>query len=919
MKEAFDLAPPQWAQLRALLDEALALPPAQHEAWLQALDEARAAGLKPRLRALLSHAGDSEAARLLQTLPKVETRDFAPPSGADTALAPGTRIGAYRLLRELGAGGMASVWLAERTDLLQGRQVALKLPHGAWRRAGLAERLAREREILATLEHPHIARLYDAGVADDGQPWLALEHVAGTRIDAFCREHALPVRARLQLFVQVARAVAHAHAQLVVHRDLKPANILVTAEGQVKLLDFGVAKLLAEGAAVAGAEDTALTREAGRAYTPEYASPEQILHRPIGTGSDVYSLGVLLFELLADVRPYRLPRDSRAALEEAVTRGDLPRPSLLAPPERRHAIRGDLDAIVGRALRREPAERYATVAALADDVERHLQHHPVLARPDSAWVRLRAALRRHRVGVAAGTAVAVALLAGTALAWWQAGQARQQRDLALAERDRADREAAAARLAQRLAEGQTSMSDFLLTDSAQDVSHGQAVAQIERAVTMVRKQYRGDAMVRGDLLADAANRLRWIGEDARARELFAEAEVLLRQTGMHAGVARVLCMSARERAKAGRIDEGRQLLAQAREALAREGDPRHVFHAGCLMEEAALERLAGDNTRSLVLAEQALALERAAGRTESDMGAELLGSVARARHDLGQFAAAVAASRERLAVQERIGRDLGPNLWEAWTLLGMSLREGGLGEQALRAFGGDGASDPAGAGRPSRQRMQYALTLQAQGRDDEALRLLLAVQRELAGQGSLSERRNVAVHVAQAHLALGRLAEAGAVLAQVDADFQPLRAQRRFAARRYLVTRATWALRRGAWAEAQALLDEARVLLEAAVQPGDLAWRDWQRARAELALVQGRPAEAAAAAGQALALSERTAIEPRASLAVAQDLLLRAAARRAAGEPAAAADAGAAQAHLVRAGGAAHPLRAEAVRLARAP
>ncbi len=240
-KSDFQLDADQWLTLRDLLDEALACEPSLREAWMNSLQGASAV-LVPRLRGLLAQAAGPSIPRM-NTLPKVETADFA--AAAQEPMPE--RIGPYRLLRELGSGGMASVWLAERTDMLQGRQVALKLPHGAWRRAGLAERLAREREILATLNHPNIARLYDAGVAEDGQPYLALEVVEGERIDTYCKNHELDVRARLRLFLQAAQAVAHAHAKLVVHRDLKPSNILVNARGEVRLLDFGIAKLLDQG------------------------------------------------------------------------------------------------------------------------------------------------------------------------------------------------------------------------------------------------------------------------------------------------------------------------------------------------------------------------------------------------------------------------------------------------------------------------------------------------------------------------------------------------------------------------------------------------------------------------------------------------------------------------------------------------
>ncbi len=408
----FDLDPVRWATLRRLLDEALAREPAQRAAWLDTLD-GPLAEFRPRLRELLAHAAGTSHARM-GTLPKVETADFAP---APHQPVP-ERIGPYRLLRELGSGGMASVWLAERTDMLQGRQVALKLPHGDWgaygvrsasRRSGLAERMKREREILATLNHPNIASLFDAGVAEDGQPYLALEYAEGERIDAYCQSHALDVPARLRLFLQAARAVAHAHANLVVHRDLKPSNILVNAHGEVRLLDFGIAKLLDQGVAA----ETELTQQAGRALTPDYASPEQIRGEAIGTASDVYSLGVVLHELLTGARPYKLERSSRAVLEEAILRAEPRRPSAAVTDKRlRRALRGDLDTIVHKALKKAAVDRYSTVAALAEDIERHLDGRVVLAQPDSRAYRLRKFIARNRLAVGAAVVIMVVVLVG---------------------------------------------------------------------------------------------------------------------------------------------------------------------------------------------------------------------------------------------------------------------------------------------------------------------------------------------------------------------------------------------------------------------------------------------------------------------------------------------------------------------------
>jgi serine/threonine-protein kinase len=418
--------PSTWKTLNRLLDEALELPPETLPRWLDNLAPELDA-LAPRLRELLAHRGALETADFLLTLPRVEIQPGAFVDESAHAERPGREIGPYRLVRELGSGGMGVVWLAERTDGLIKRPVALKLPHGAWKRAGLAERMAREREILATLTHPNIAHLYDAGVTAGGQPYLAIEFVEGMRLDVYCREQRLDVEARLRLFAQVVRAVAYAHGKLVVHRDLKPANILVSAEGRARLLDFGIAKLLDEGQA----RETAFTALSGRALTPDYASPEQILGEPLTIASDVYSLGVVLYELLSEQRPYKLERDSRGALENAILQVDPPRPSEVGATPWRRSLRGDLDTIVLTAMKKNPAERYATAHALLDDLERFLSAHPVLAQPDSRWYRARKFVARNKLAVGAAAAIVMTVLVGAGIALWQAR-------VAIAERDRAE-------------------------------------------------------------------------------------------------------------------------------------------------------------------------------------------------------------------------------------------------------------------------------------------------------------------------------------------------------------------------------------------------------------------------------------------------------------------------------------------------
>ena len=393
-----------WATLDRLLDEALDRPAAARAAWLDSLDQQFDA-LKPRLRALLARAAEVETSDFLSKLPGVDL-DAEEPAAVD-----GRIVGPYRLVRELGRGGMGSVWLAERVDGLIDRPVALKLPHVAAHFSGLAERMARERTILAALNHPHIARLYDAGLSDDGQPYLALEYVEGRPLDVYCRS--LDLRARLRLFLQVANAVAYAHGKLIIHRDLKPANILVTDDGYVRLLDFGIAKLLNDETA----HDSGLTEFGARALTPDYASPEQILGEPLTVAADVYALGVLLYELLTEHLPY--PRKSRTELEHAILNLEPQRPSEAAPTPA-GPLRGDLDTIALKALKKRPEERYATVNALAEDIARHLDGRPVLARPDSTSYRLRKFIGRHKLGVASVAAALVAILAGAAISIWQA-------------------------------------------------------------------------------------------------------------------------------------------------------------------------------------------------------------------------------------------------------------------------------------------------------------------------------------------------------------------------------------------------------------------------------------------------------------------------------------------------------------------
>jgi tetratricopeptide (TPR) repeat protein len=415
------LTPADIAVLSRLLDEAQALDAVERERWLARLPPEQLQLVEP-LREMLAGNEDGAGTCTAPALPRLDM--------ADAVARPGERVGPYRLLREIGRGGMGSVWLGERADGTLKRQVALKLPRLAWDE-GLAGRMARERDVDAMLEHPGIARLYDAGIDEHGRPFLALEYIDGQPIDAYVEAGALDVRARLRLFVQVVRSVAYAHGRLVVHRDLKPSNVLVTADGQAHLLDFGIAKLLD-----AGSHQVTLTHQHGRVMTPLYASPEQLEGGPITVQSDIYSLGVLLYELLTGRLPFQPRRGTLGAVEDAILQGDAPpASSRTADKAVAKALRGDVDAILAKAMRRSPKDRYVTADALAQDIERHLAGATVAAQPDRLGYRLGKVVRRHWMGLSALAAIVLATVAGSVATFVQA-----QRANAAHERERVVRE-----------------------------------------------------------------------------------------------------------------------------------------------------------------------------------------------------------------------------------------------------------------------------------------------------------------------------------------------------------------------------------------------------------------------------------------------------------------------------------------------
>lgn len=410
----------QWQRLSPLLDDLLELDAERRRAALAQL-RGEDPALADELESLLALESGHE--------------DFLSTPALSQPLGPasGDLVGPYRLLNLLGEGGMGLVWLAERADGLYHRRVALKLLRPGLANPDLRLRFSREREILAQLQHPHIARLLDAGIGGEGQPYLALEYVEGEPITDYTKRNALDVEARLRLFLQVCDAVSHAHANLIVHRDLKPSNILVTPGGEVRLLDFGIAKLLHSE------EPSPLdARTEARTFTLHYAAPEQVRGEPVTTMTDVYSLGVVLCEVLAEARPYRLRRQGDAEWERVILEVEPMGPSsavMRAEGEARprkalrklsRRLSGDIDNIVLRALAKKPEQRYPSVEAMAMDIDRHLHGRPVLARPQGFLYHARKYLLRHRWALGLGTLVAMMLVTALVVSVMQARQAERE-------------------------------------------------------------------------------------------------------------------------------------------------------------------------------------------------------------------------------------------------------------------------------------------------------------------------------------------------------------------------------------------------------------------------------------------------------------------------------------------------------------
>jgi serine/threonine-protein kinase len=601
--------------------------------------------------------------------------------------ASGERVGPWRLLSLLGRGGMGEVYLAERTDGEYEHRAALKLLKPGMDSEAIRRRFLRERQLLAGLQHPNIARLLDGGTAE-GRPYFVLELVEGESILDYCRRHALPVEQRVRMMIDCCEAVDAAHRRTIVHRDIKPSNILVTAEGQVKLLDFGIAKLLSEEEDV-----TQLTHVEERVLTPAYAAPEQILGESVTTATDVFSLGVVFYQMLTGALPHR--RGSSAAeLASKLDQETVERPSRAVAREgaeqtgldtREKArlsarLAGDLDSILLTALRREPERRYASAAALGDDLRRHLEGRPVAARPDTIGYRAGKFLRRHRAGVAAAVLVLLALVAGLAGTTWQARRAAGEARRA---EENARRAAAEALRANRVKEFLIGL--FEIADPEQTGGNMPAKDLIDQAGKRLQTELSSEPEIQADLLEAVSRIDRSLGVLGPAQAL-AEKSLEIRTARLPAGDPAI---------GSARAALGSALLYQGK---LDEAEKELVASLAILDKHEASDPLAAARARSdraQVLfwrdkvAESAEMERRVYETYRRELGADHLKTATHQRNlcvlyeALDRYAEAETACRESQAIFERV---LGPdhaNLAQSYSNMAFLLDETGRTDEAV--------------------------------------------------------------------------------------------------------------------------------------------------------------------------------------------------------------------------------------------
>jgi eukaryotic-like serine/threonine-protein kinase len=872
-----------WQRLSRHLDRVLELSEDQWPDYLATLDRD-----DPTTATELGHVlRAKQDGRFAEFLGRAVLR---PPSEPAPTPLIGRHVGPYVIEAEIGHGGMGSVWRAKRADGRYEACVAIKLLHLAWLGRAGEQRFLLEGRLLARLDHPNIARLIDAGVLEDGQPYLVLEYIEGRPIDEYCETRAPDTEARIRLFLEVTDAVAHAHRHLIVHRDLKPSNVLVTQEGTVKLLDFGIAKL------VDASPETSPTRTMLPGLTPRYAAPEQLLGNAVTTATDVYALGLMLYELLVGRHPFAgnaATAGSDAELMHAILTLSPPRASTASTaataPVGHHRTLGDLDNILAKALEKDPGDRYESVGAFADDLRRFLAHEPVKARPYTVGYRAARLVRRHRAGVAFAGLIAAALLGTSVFALTQMFDARSQRDHALAEAQRA--------------QAQADLTEFVIGDSLSRIPGDLVRDRLDRARQFIARRYAGSPLLAAQLLVDVSGRYIDIGEYRTAAAVIRDVEAINSRVHDPMLTAQFACDHASDLALAADLAGAQASLATGLESLHRVGDPQPPTVASCADSAGLVWQAQGDYGQAVAREREAQRMLIEAGMYGASRYTSTTNNLGRALMLAGDYRRGWAVMRGLLTLMHQMGRSDTSAYWAMMHNACRALLGGGRPGQAV------GLVDQAlSEARRSDRTFQPPYTVAG----------CRATARVLEGDPAADADLMSATEAANAggYSASSTFYPAMAVMAALERDdlttadsrWAPLAASEAHAlaagnrnaeAVRLLLVHTRLDLAHGRNAAALHRLDLARGLIAARRQPINPDSYDLELLTARGSMQSGDYANAARHAANAIVLARAAAVDETSSAWVGEALLAHAQAEKALGRPdAAVADARAALRHL---------------------
>ena len=733
----------RWQRLSEFLDEALELTdPVERARWLASLEQ-QDADMAAQVARMLAAQSRQGYAEFLAT--PLATPDPLPAIGS----LAGRTVGPYVLEAEIGRGGMGSVWRARRADGRVLGLVAIKLLHAAWLGRDGEARFRQEGNLLARLDHLNIARLIDAGILDDIYPYLVIEYVDGLPIDEYCERENLGIEARLQLFQATLAAVGHAHSHLIVHRDIKPSNVFVTSGGVIKLLDFGIAKLLDD------ADDgAALTKTGLRALTPEYAAPEQLLGQAVTTQTDIYALGLVLYLLLTGRNATPQDAQGTAHLVRAIIDEDAARASTAVEDlGRRRALTGDLDNILAKALKKAPEERYSNASAFSDDLRRFLSHEPVTAGPDTVRYRVSKFVRRHRGAVATTALTGMALLLAIVITTTQWFEARHQRDIARVQLQRA-----------------AAFGDLVSIVLNESGHAGEALTTgqlLERGEKLVRSEFASSDDLRSQLLFTLARLYAHVGATDKQRVLYRESYELATRSGDVGLIALSGCAAAAADAASGLGKDAAQRIDQLLARLPRDAENDEV-RAGCLNFASTVADFAGDGTAALADAEQAdqlLANSQSGTEWEKVDTMIFLADARRAAGQLGaadQTYARVAAEFQRIGVEDS---GFAATLYNNWGILLVNL---GLPVRGAQLFDRERAIDQGYSLNDAFSATAYASALVPLGRAADAREILQAALNRAIQIGNHRSAAMVQMGLARVNSELGDLDRSDRFLAELE-------------------------------------------------------------------------------------------------------------------------------------------------------